>query len=71
MALQEALNTRRTPNFSVPGILDDILTEGDFTLCVKIMTGITENWVRCSRYIAKPAFSAAQERFREVKRNKN
>jgi hypothetical protein len=34
------------------------------------MTSIAENWVKCNRYIAKPAFDAAQERSQEVKGNK-
>ena len=53
----ETDDTSRKPN-SVPGILDDILTKGDFALCVKIMTSIAENWVKCNRYIAKPEFDA-------------
>lgn len=64
MALQVVDDTARRPNSSVRGILDDILTEGDFALCVKIMTTITENWEKCNRYIARPTFDAAQERSR-------
>jgi hypothetical protein len=70
IALQEVDDTSRRPNSSVPGVLDDILTEGDFTLCVKVMTSITENWVKCSRCIVRPVFHAAEERSREVERNK-
>ncbi|KFZ16980.1 hypothetical protein V502_04811 [Pseudogymnoascus sp. VKM F-4520 (FW-2644)] len=65
----ETDDTSRKPD-PVPGVLDDILTKSDFTLCVKIMTSIAENWVKCNRYIAKPAFYAAQERCQEVKENK-
>jgi hypothetical protein len=54
----ETGDTSRRLN-SVPGVLDDILTKGDFTLCVRIMTSIAENWVKCNRCIAKPAFDAA------------
>ena len=46
MALDEVEDTSRRPNFSVPSVLDDILSKGDFTLCVKIMTSIVENWVK-------------------------
>jgi len=70
MASQEVDDTSRRPNSSVPGALDDIVTEADFTLCVKIMTGITENWAKCSRCIVRPAFNAVEERSREVERNK-
>ena len=69
MAVQVVDDTTRRPNSSVPGILDDMLTEGDFTLCVKIMTGIAENLVKCSRRIARPAVDIAQES-REVEQNK-
>ncbi|KFY43092.1 hypothetical protein V495_04165 [Pseudogymnoascus sp. VKM F-4514 (FW-929)] len=63
----ETDDTRRRPN-PVPGILDDILT--NFTLCATIMTSIAENWVKCNRYIAKPAFDAVQERSQEVTGNR-
>ena len=69
-ALEAANGTSRRPDSSVPGILDDILMNGDFTLCVKVMTTIAENLVKCSRCIAKPAFDAAQQRSREIERNK-
>jgi hypothetical protein len=59
MALEAVDETNRRPNSSVPGVLDDILITSDFTLCVKIMTTIAENLVKCSRCIAKPAFDAA------------
>jgi hypothetical protein len=49
----ETDDTSGRPN-PVPGVLDDILTKSDFTLCVRIMTSIAENWVKCNRYIAKP-----------------
>jgi hypothetical protein len=62
-------DTGRRPN-PVPGVLDDILTNEDFLLCVKIMTSIANNWVECNRCIAKPAFDAAQKRSREVESNK-
>jgi hypothetical protein len=65
----ETDDTSHRPN-SVPGVLDDILTKGDFTLCVKIMTSITKNQVKCHRYIAKLAFDAAQERSQEFEGNK-
>ena len=39
-ALEAANGTSRRPDSSVPGILDDILMNGDFTLCVKVMTKI-------------------------------
>jgi len=65
----ETDDTSCKPN-PVLGVLDDILTKGDFTICVKIMTSIAENWVECNRCIAKPAFDAAQERSQEVERNK-
>jgi hypothetical protein len=61
-ALQAVDDTTRRPNSSVPGILNDILTEGDFTLCVKILTGIAENLVKCSCRIAKPTINLTQER---------
>jgi hypothetical protein len=57
------------PNSSVLGILDDILTEGDFILYIKIITSIIENLVKCSRCIA-PAVDITQENSRAVKRNK-
>lgn len=62
-------DTSHRPN-SVPGVLDDILTKGDVTLCVKIITSIMENQVKYHCYISKPAFKAAQERSREVEGNK-
>jgi hypothetical protein len=65
----ETDDTSRKPNL-VLGVLDDILTKGNFTICVKIMTSIAENWVECNRCIAKPAFDATQERSQEVERNK-
>jgi hypothetical protein len=55
----ETYDTSRRPDL-VPGVLDDILTKGDFTLCVKIMTSITENRVKYNCCIAKPAFDTAQ-----------
>ena len=38
----ETEDTSRRLNL-VPGVLDDILAKGDFTLCVGIMTSIAEN----------------------------
>ena len=70
MALEAVDETNRRPNSSVPGVLDDILITSDFTLCVKIMTTIAENLVKCSRCIAKPALDAAQRRSREIEQNK-
>ena len=60
MALEAVGETSYRPNSLVLGVLDDILITSDFTLCVKIMTTIAENLVKCSRCIAKPAFDAAQ-----------
>lgn len=51
MVLQVVDNTTCRPNSLVPGILDNILTDSDFILLVKIMTSITENLVKCSCYI--------------------
>lgn len=65
----ESNDTSRRQN-PVPGVLDDILTKGNFILYVSIMTSIAENQVKCNRYIAKPAFDAAQERSQEAKGNK-
>jgi hypothetical protein len=65
----ETDDTSRRPN-SVLGVFDDTLPKGDLILCIKIMTSITENWVKCNRCIAKPAFDAAQERSREAEGNK-
>jgi hypothetical protein len=70
IALQDVDDTSRRPDSSVPGVLDDILREGDFTLCVKIMTSITENWVEWSRCMVRSAFDAAEERSQDVERNK-
>ncbi|TVY71303.1 hypothetical protein LSUE1_G004472 [Lachnellula suecica] len=70
VALQAADDTTRRPNSSVPGILNDILTASHFTLCVKVMTSIAENLVKCSRCIAKPTVDLTQKRSREVERTK-
>jgi hypothetical protein len=48
MALQVVDNTTYRPDLLVPGILDNILTDSDFILLVKIITSITENLVKCS-----------------------
>lgn len=65
----ETDDTSRRPN-PVLGVLDEVLTNGNFTLCVRIMTSIAENWVKCNRCIVKPTFDAVQERSREVEGNK-
>ncbi|PQE14720.1 Vacuolar sorting-associated 3 protein [Rutstroemia sp. NJR-2017a BBW] len=63
-------NISRKPNSSVPGVLDDISIQGNFAICVKIMTSITENLVKCNRRIVKPIFEITQERSQVVERNK-
>ncbi|KAM3064611.1 hypothetical protein ACMFMF_011901, partial [Clarireedia jacksonii] len=68
--LKKVDDVSRKPNSSVPGVLDDISIQGNFALCVKIMTSITENLVKCSRRIVRPVFDPTQERSREVERNK-
>jgi hypothetical protein len=42
-ALESAYDDSRIPGLSVPGILESILTKGDHTNFVKIMTSVTEN----------------------------
>lgn len=69
MALDEVEETSRIPGTSISGVVDDILMNSDFALCEKIMTSIAENLVKCNRSIAKPAFDAAQERSRDMKRD--
>ncbi|EPE24788.1 hypothetical protein GLAREA_08641 [Glarea lozoyensis ATCC 20868] len=69
MAPSEAEDTSRIPNSSVPGVLNDVLTNSDFKLSEEIISSMAENLVKCNRSIAKPAFDAAQERDREVKRD--
>ena len=68
-AFESACDNSRIPDSSVPGALESILTKGDHTNFVKIMTGVTESWAKCNRLIAKPALDIAQERLREVERN--
>jgi hypothetical protein len=63
-------DTSRRPDSSVPGVLDDILVKGDLALCLKIMTSIAENYVKCSRCISRPTFDETQEIYREVDRRK-
>lgn len=71
VAVQVVDNTRCVPNSLVLGFLDGILTEGNLTLCVKIITSIIENQVKYSRRIVRPAFDITLERSQEVKRNKD
>jgi hypothetical protein len=58
-ALESVYDASRIPCSSVPGILESILTEGNYTNFVKIMTCVTENWAGCNRRIAKPALDTA------------
>jgi len=70
VALEHVDDNSRTPDLSVPGVLDDILTITDHPNFVNIMTSVTENWARCNRLIARPALEAAQERLGKVEQNK-
>jgi hypothetical protein len=54
-------DTSRRLDCSVPGVLNDILAKGDLTICVKIMTSIAENYVKCNRCISRPTFDETQE----------
>jgi hypothetical protein len=53
-------DTSRQADSSIPGVLDDIVAKGDLTLCVKIMTSIVENYVKCNRCISRPTFDQSQ-----------
>jgi hypothetical protein len=70
VALEHVDDTSRTPDSSVPGVLDDLLATTDHPNFVNIMTSVTENWAKCNRLIAKPALEVAQESLRKVKQNK-
>jgi len=69
VALESPYDDSHIPSSSIPGILESILTKGNHTNFVKIMTSVTENWTKCNHLIAKPALDIAQERLREVERN--
>ncbi|KAN0117099.1 hypothetical protein V8E51_003076 [Hyaloscypha variabilis] len=69
VALESAYDDSCIPCSSVPGILESILTKGNHTNFVKIMTSVIENWAKCNRLIAKAALAITQERLREVERN--
>jgi hypothetical protein len=43
VTLEHINNNSRTPDLSVPGVLDDILTITDHPNFVNIMTNVTEN----------------------------
>jgi hypothetical protein len=70
VALEHIDDTSRTPDLSVPGVLDDLLIITDHSNFVNIMTSVIENWAKCNRLIARPALEAAQERLGKVKQNK-
>jgi hypothetical protein len=69
IALENIYNDNRGPNSAVPGVLDNVLTTSNYTIFVKIMTSITENWAKCNRLIAKPVLEVVQERLQEVEQN--
>ncbi|KAH6712116.1 hypothetical protein BKA61DRAFT_675914 [Leptodontidium sp. MPI-SDFR-AT-0119] len=55
VALKHVDDKSRTPDSSVSGILDDVLTTAIIrTNFVNIMSSVTEKWARCNRLIAKP-----------------
>ncbi|KFZ19152.1 hypothetical protein V502_03807, partial [Pseudogymnoascus sp. VKM F-4520 (FW-2644)] len=62
VALDSTYDDRRAPASCVPGVLVQVHTKSDHAVFVRIMTGITENWTRCNRLIARPAVEVAQER---------
>ena len=68
VVLDSVYDDRRAPTASIPGVLDELHTS-DHGIFVKIMTGITENWARCNRLIARPALEVAQERLAEVEQD--
>jgi hypothetical protein len=62
VALDSTYDDRRAPTSCVLGVLVEVHTKSDHAVFVRIMTGITENWARCNRLIARLAVEVAQER---------
>jgi hypothetical protein len=67
VAPDSAYNNRCAPVSSIPSVLDKLHTS-DYGIFVKIITGITENWARYNRLIARPVLEVAQERLAEASR---
>ena len=71
VALEHVDDNSRTPDSSVPGVLDDVLkTTINRPNFVNIMSSVTEDWAKCNRLIAKPALEVAQESLGKVDQNK-
>ena len=70
MALETVVDVSRKPRNSVLEHMDLVLTEMEFEQCVKIMTAIAENVVKCTRCLAKPELDVGQEQSPELGRNK-
>jgi len=70
MALEKVVDVSRKPNNSVLEYMDLVFTESEFEQGVKIMTGIAENVVNCTRCMAKPELDAGKEQSRALGRDK-
>ncbi|KFY02661.1 hypothetical protein O988_02001 [Pseudogymnoascus sp. VKM F-3808] len=69
VALDSTYDDRRAPASCVPGVLVEVHTKSDHAVFVRIMTGITENWARFNRLIARPAVEVAQEKLAVLELN--
>jgi hypothetical protein len=69
VALDSTYDDRRAPASCVPGVLVEVHTKSDHAFFVRIMTGITENWARFNRLIARPAVEVAQEKLAVLELN--